>query len=367
MHTGLQVLTGVKQHYKKTRKMKRLPIITALLLLVCCNTGIWAQIGMTGNNPSPAAVLDMREGTGQKGLLIPQVSLSNITTGTPIVTGSPASSLLVFNTNASVTGGSGTGYYYWDGTKWQRLIVGASGTKADNLGNHTATIALDMASKNINNANKLSTTTSSIAKGMDGSTPQAGSLLTAGDVLGNANWVMPAFPRTFFWKAAIGSITIPAPIGSTAPYTYFTGKSYTAPANGTLDVRMIIFGFTNLSINNKDAYEYANVSVTLQPVENGTPIAGSIVTAAASPAFLNILANPSPTSSMRECIWLGTRFRVTKGATYTFQITGKNDSGYPADPASYTAGLGTLSGGSYIPAGSDGRMYPTISGVLYVD
>ncbi|SHL83750.1 hypothetical protein [Flavobacterium chilense] len=343
--------------------MKKLPIITAfLLLLVFWNNSIFAQIGMTGNNPSPSAVLDLREGATQKGLLIPQVSLSDITTGSPIVTGSPATSLLVYNTNASVTGGSGTGYYYWDGAKWQRLVAGTTGTKADNLGNHTAIQTLNMANNNINNANKLATTTSSIAKGIDGNAAQAGSLLTAGDTSGNANWVMPAFQRTFFWKAAKGTLSVN--LGTSAPYSYFDGMSYTAPANGTLDVSMIIFGgyFMANPVNN---YQYGNISITLQPLENGAPIAGSAVTTAASPAAIGV-SGSGTVVGMRECLWLGTRFRVIKGATYTFQITGKNDAGYPADPAAYQATFGSASTLSP-PAGSDGRAYPSLSGVFHVD
>ena len=58
--------------------------------------------------------------------------------------------------------------------------------------------------------------------------------------------------------------------------------------------------------------------------------------------------------------------KVTKGATYTFQITGKNGTGYPGDPTAYQAGLGSASTNSP-PPGSDGRAYPSLSGVLYLD
>ena len=348
--------------------MKKLPIITAfLLLLVFWTNSIFAQIGMTGNNPSPSAVLDLREGATQKGLLIPQVSLSDITTGSPIVTGSPATSLLVYNTNASVTGGSGTGYYYWDGAKWQRLVAGTTGTKADNLGNHTATQTLNMANKNINNVNKLATTTSSIAKGVDGNAAQTGSLLTAGDTEGNANWVMPAFQRTFFWKAARGTFTLD--LGIPAIYPYFNGMSYTAPASGVLDVRLIIFGAYWLG-NPVNSYEYGNLSVTLQPLENGNPITGSAATTAISATAVG--GYSGTVVGTKDCMWVSTRFKVTKGATYTFQITGKNEAVYPADPgipggpATYQASIGSAASSGTPPADSDGRAYPSLSGVLYL-
>ncbi|WP_289663481.1 hypothetical protein [Flavobacterium panacagri] len=343
--------------------MKRLHNITVfLLLLVFCNNNVFAQIGMMGNNPSSSAVLDMREGASQKGLLIPQVSLSDLNSGNPIVTGSPATSLLVFNTNPSVAGGSGTGYYYWDGIKWQRLVAGTTGNKSDNLGNHTATQSLNMANNNINNANKLSTFTSSIAKGVDGSTPQTGSVLTAGDVSGNANWVMPAFQRTFFWKAARGTFYID--LGTPALYPYFNGMSYTAPADGTLDVQMIIFGSYWMA-NPVNNYEYGNLSVTLQPLENGVPIASSAVTTAASPSAVGV-AGVGTVVGTKDCLWLSTRFRVVKGAVYTFKITGKNGAGYPADTNTYQATLGSAATVNP-PEDSDGRAYPSLSGVFHVD
>ena len=363
MYTRFTGFDWCKATLLKNIQMKKLPFIIILLLLeLFWKTSVMAQIGMAGNNPSPTAVLDMREGATQKGLLIPQVSLSDTNTGTPIVTGSPATSLLVYNTNASVTGGSGTGYYYWDGTKWQRLITGTSGTIADNLGNHTATQTLDMANHNVNNVNKLLTTTTSIAKGVDGNAAQTGSLLTASDASGNINWVMPAFQRTFFWKADRGTLLVD--IGSPVVYPYFPNMSYTAPANGTLEVRMVIFvsHWGGTTANN---YEYGNLSATLQPLENGIPIPGSAVTTAASPSAINV-SGATFVNGTKHCMWSGTRFRVTKGATYTFQIICKNDAGYPADPGVYQAGFGTAAT-TNPPAGSDGRAYPSLSGVLYVD
>lgn len=79
--------------------------------------------GLAGNS---SAMLDV-DATNM-GLLIPRVALVNVTNGvTPIA--SPATSLLVYNTNAAIVGGSGLGYYYWDGTQWVRLFsVSGSGS-----------------------------------------------------------------------------------------------------------------------------------------------------------------------------------------------------------------------------------------------
>lgn len=80
-------------------------------------------INTTGNNPDISAMLDIV--SSDKGLLIPRVSLTSITDNTTIT--SPATSLLVFNTNESLTGNNadGAGYYYNAGTpaspSWTKL------------------------------------------------------------------------------------------------------------------------------------------------------------------------------------------------------------------------------------------------------
>ena len=76
------------------------------------------NVGIGTLTPNASAMLDIVSTT--KGLLIPRVSLTNINVYAPIV-GVPIISLLVYNTNASMTGG-GIGYWYWDGAKWTQAI-----------------------------------------------------------------------------------------------------------------------------------------------------------------------------------------------------------------------------------------------------
>jgi hypothetical protein len=102
--------------------------IFSLLALLCLVGHLKAQnvaINTTGAVANNSAMLDV-DATNM-GVLVPRVSLVAVTNGVTPISG-PATSLLVFNTNAAVTGGSGTGYYYWDGTQWVRLftISGAS-------------------------------------------------------------------------------------------------------------------------------------------------------------------------------------------------------------------------------------------------
>ncbi len=100
-----------------------------VILIACCSTmATFAQnvgINTTGATPNTSSGLDVD--FTNKGLLIPRVALTSITDAVTITT--PATSLLVYNTNASITGGQGTGYYYNSGTSasplWLRLSTSA--------------------------------------------------------------------------------------------------------------------------------------------------------------------------------------------------------------------------------------------------
>ena len=81
-------------------------------------------ISATGVMPDNSAMLDVDGDSGlspgnKKGMLIPRVSLSSNTDASTI--NSPANSLVVYNTNASMTNGNGVGFYYWDGSQWRYI------------------------------------------------------------------------------------------------------------------------------------------------------------------------------------------------------------------------------------------------------
>lgn len=92
--------------------------------------GLFAQnIGINGNGATAdaSAILDIDVSAfganAKKGVLIPRVSLSSTTDVTTIST--PATSLLVYNTNAGMTGG-GAGYWYYGGSKWIAILNSGS-------------------------------------------------------------------------------------------------------------------------------------------------------------------------------------------------------------------------------------------------
>lgn len=79
-------------------------------------------INATGAAPVSSAALDVD--IANKGVLIPRVALTSLTTFAP-VTGTSTESLLIYNT---ATGGIypdtyDPGYYYWSGTRWLRFVT----------------------------------------------------------------------------------------------------------------------------------------------------------------------------------------------------------------------------------------------------
>jgi hypothetical protein len=112
-------------------KIQKINIQTAALLTVA-TLGLTSpslaqnvSISPTGNAPDNSAALDIRDYT-DKGLLIPRIALTGPTDVTTIP--APALSLLVYNTG---TGGlTPAGYYYWDGSRWVRLVT-MGGTPSD--------------------------------------------------------------------------------------------------------------------------------------------------------------------------------------------------------------------------------------------
>jgi len=105
--------------------------IKLLFILITCIVA-HAQVGIGTTTPDASSVLDIT--STDKGLLIPRVSIGDTSLAAPVVT--PATGLLIYNTNAAITGGDGVGFYYWNGTQWTQFttsgkaweLTGNSGT-----------------------------------------------------------------------------------------------------------------------------------------------------------------------------------------------------------------------------------------------
>lgn len=94
-------------------------VITVLFALITAVSAYSQNVGIGTATPNASAKLHIVD--PNRGILIPNVALGNIATAAPVTT--PATGLLVFNTNAAIVGGDGTGFYYWTGTQWLKLIT----------------------------------------------------------------------------------------------------------------------------------------------------------------------------------------------------------------------------------------------------
>ena len=116
--------------------MNRKFLATVFLFFLSLQLKSQNNVGIGTVNPEASAMLDIT--ATDRGILIPRVSLTNITSSVPVNLAVPG--LLIWNTNASVTGGTGIGFYYWDGAKWQSLLADDKGWKlSGNGGTNPAT------------------------------------------------------------------------------------------------------------------------------------------------------------------------------------------------------------------------------------
>ena len=99
--------------------MNKILLALSLLSFFISFTGE-AQVEINALTPE---VSSQSEGIrSNKGLTAPRVSLVDVTNNVSPIS-APVEGLLVYNTNASVTSGSGTGYYYWSGSHWSKIIT----------------------------------------------------------------------------------------------------------------------------------------------------------------------------------------------------------------------------------------------------
>ncbi len=92
-------------------------LVLTCLIFITINFQAISQVGIGTIIPNESSILDITSETS--GILIPRVSLSS-TTDVTSVNGTEEVSLLLYNTStiSDVT----PGFYYWNGTKWVRLI-----------------------------------------------------------------------------------------------------------------------------------------------------------------------------------------------------------------------------------------------------
>ena len=96
------------------------PQIIFILLLFCVlsTSASFAQVAIGNINPGASSILDIHNGSNNKGILIPKVSISNLNNYAPIAV-MPENGLIVYNTNNT----TGVGFYFWEETSWSKLLT----------------------------------------------------------------------------------------------------------------------------------------------------------------------------------------------------------------------------------------------------
>jgi len=105
---------------KKLSSIIRKNLMTLFILGITSCFGQNVGINATGAAPVSSAALDVD--MTNKGILIPRVALTSTNVFAP-VTGTATESLMVYNTNTAGSFPNNVipGYYYWNGTSWQRI------------------------------------------------------------------------------------------------------------------------------------------------------------------------------------------------------------------------------------------------------
>ncbi|MCB0457698.1 MAG: hypothetical protein KDC91_08145 [Flavobacteriaceae bacterium] len=99
-------------------------LFTAVPLLFLSCLPFYAQVGIGTTTPNPSSILEVS--ATNKGILIPKVSLANVTTTQLDGINTAATGLLIYNTNATTVGGNGVGYYYFNGAQWEKMLSTSS-------------------------------------------------------------------------------------------------------------------------------------------------------------------------------------------------------------------------------------------------
>jgi hypothetical protein len=119
--------------------MKTCFFLFPLLLLSARFTARAQSVGIGTATPDAKAALDIR--ASDKGLLIPRLTAAQRTG-----ISAPPQGLMVYQTDGTSGGGPQTGFWYYAGAPAAWVFINPAGGGADNLGNHTATQALNLGS-----------------------------------------------------------------------------------------------------------------------------------------------------------------------------------------------------------------------------
>jgi hypothetical protein len=257
--------------------MKHL-ITTAVLLF---SITAFAQVGI--NNTSPKATLDITaktNGTKPEGLIIPQLSGNDIRTATAAsVYGTAQKGLIVYASAADSAPAGATasitapGYYYFDGTNWQKISTGN-------------TVSTSLASGNIlvGSASNVATAvlpTGDVAISNTGATSIGAGKVTTTHLANNAVTVakLPTGATATTFLRGDGTWVTPTDTNTT-----YTGST-SIGLNGTSFERAALTGDVTASANS-NATTIATDAVTTSKIANNAVTVAKLPTGATATTFL---------------------------------------------------------------------------------
>ena len=98
------------------------------------------SVGINGDGSAPdaSAMLDVKSTT--KGMLIPRIALTATNAAGPVV--SPITSLLIYNTATNGSGGTAVtpGFYYWNGSSWEKISSSSTSFNVWSLSGNAGTV-----------------------------------------------------------------------------------------------------------------------------------------------------------------------------------------------------------------------------------
>ena len=107
---------------KKNRCFNNRYVTLLLNILVFLgSTHLCAQVGVNTTNPDGSSILDVV--STEKGMLVPRINLTDVTITQLDGVNTAATGLLIYNINASVTGGNGAGFYMFNGLIWEKITT----------------------------------------------------------------------------------------------------------------------------------------------------------------------------------------------------------------------------------------------------
>lgn len=94
--------------------------LLAVFMLCLHFVFVRAQTGINTQNPEPSSALEIF--SNNQGVLIPQYELTSLTSATSPIN-NPAVGSVIYNNVARTSPVIAKGYYYWQGDRWERILV----------------------------------------------------------------------------------------------------------------------------------------------------------------------------------------------------------------------------------------------------